>query len=148
MKERKPCARSRFCRRSCPLGKTTPDPTYRTSTTLPHKPTLRSESPQPSPKRRRCSHYLMKPFALLSPTRHTLPARANPPAQSHALNQPMKVIGRHQGDAEIRSSELLTILLFLATRRCHLTAHVPTVRVLRLLLSGFQDLWETINTRW
>lgn len=43
-------------------------------------------------------------------------------------------------------SDLLTILLFLATRRCHLAAHVPTVRVFRLLLSRLQDLWGAVNT--
>ena len=47
----------------------------------------------------------------------------------------------------VGNSDLLRILLFLATWRCHLAAHVPTVRILRLLLSWFQDLRNAFNTR-
>ena len=50
-----------------------------------------------------------------------------------------------EGTLRLDCSDLLTVLLFLAAGWCHLAAHVPTVGVLRLLLSGFQDLWNTIN---
>lgn len=71
------------------------------------------------------------------------PTRAYRPAQSHTLNQPMKecVMERiKEKMLRLGNSDLLGIFLFLSTWRCHLTAHVPTVRILGLLLSGFQDL--------
>ena len=91
---------------------------------------------------------LVKPFPQPDPTQHTLPARANRSVQSHALNQPMKECDRmtqRGGILRLDCSDLLTVLLFLAAGRRHLATHVPTVRVLRLLLSGFQDLSNAIR---
>lgn len=76
-------------------------------------------------------------------TRRTPPTGTNRPARSHESNQPMKESVIEEPKAKVLrfgNSELLGILLFLATWWCHLTAHVPTVGILGFLLSGLKDL--------